>query len=87
MPRLVLAVCLALSSAALADDDKPNCRALEESGALIAEAHASSAMDCSRKMQDEVRAARCQGKKSESYKYKIEAPKTNRQTPQSVRCK
>ncbi len=87
MSRLALVVCwLVFTSAALAED-KPNCRALEEGGALIAETTASSAMDCSRKMQDAVREARCSGLKQQSYKYKIEAPKTNRQTPQSVRCK
>jgi hypothetical protein len=83
---LLLVLIAGLTSNAAAEDP-PNCRAFDEDDDVIAEATASSAMDCSRKMQEAVRQAKCASNKGKSYRYSIAAPRTNRRTPQSVFCK
>jgi hypothetical protein len=68
-------------------DNEFNCRAFDPDGSVIGETNASGAIDCSRKMFDVVREARCEANKGKSYRYSIQAPKTNRRTPQSIFCK
>jgi hypothetical protein len=83
----MLLVCLAGFATSAAAEDRPNCRALGDGDAVIAETTASSAMDCSRKMQEAVKQSKCDANKGKTYRYSIEAPRTNRRTPQSVFCK
>ncbi len=68
-------------------DEEFNCRAFDNDGSVISETNASSAMDCSRRMMDAVKAAKCDQNKGKSYRYSIQIPKAGtRRTPQSVFC-